>query len=146
MRPLKRVVLGRSMARPTPAISVDTNGDFADRKAEVSSSAMHIVRSFGDLTRADSIINCAGARLPMPSNPDEPPHQLRRTPVAVRIGRMQESAEMGYTIICKSCSNSTLNLQLALEARISRHLSLRGRGMRGKLVTATCSYSMVYAS
>ena len=44
------------MARPTPAISVDTNGDFADRKAEVSSSAMYIVRSFGDLTRADSII------------------------------------------------------------------------------------------
>src|SRR5438105_4968669 len=103
------MVLGPSMARPTPAISVDTNGDFADRKAEVSSSAMHIVRSFGDLTRAGSIINCAGARLPMPSNPDEPPHQLRRTRVAVRIGRMQESAEMGYTIICKSCSNSTLN-------------------------------------
>ena len=99
------------MARPTPAISVDTNGDFADGKAEVSSSAMYIVRSFGDLTRADSIINCAGARLPMPSNPDEPPHQLRRTPVAVRIGRMQELAEMGYAIICKSCSNSTLNLQ-----------------------------------
>src|SRR5437660_869059 len=65
----------------------------------------------------------------MPSNPDEPPHQLRRTRVAVRIGRMQEFAEMGYAIICKSCSNSTLNLQLALEARISRHLSLRGRGM-----------------
>src|SRR5439155_2049515 len=86
-------------------------GDFADGKAEVSSSAMYIVRSFGDLTRADSIINCAGARLPMPSNPDEPPHQLRRTPVAVRIGRMQELAEMGYAIICKSCSNSTLNLQ-----------------------------------
>ena len=65
--------LGPSMARPTPAISVDTNGDFADRKAEVSSSAMYIVRSFGDLTRADSIINCAGARLTMPRNPDEPP-------------------------------------------------------------------------
>ena len=109
------MVLGRSMARPTPAISVDTNGDFADRKAEVNSSAMYIVRSFGDLTRADSIINCAGARLPMPSNPDEPPHQLRRTPVAVRIGRMQEFAEMGYAIICKSCSsNSTLNLQLGV--------------------------------
>ena len=123
------MVLGPSMARPTPAIRVDTNGDFADRKAEVSSSAMHIVRSFGDLTRVDSIINCAGARLPMPSNPDEPPHQLRRTRVAVRSGRMQEFAEMGYAIICKSCSNSTLNLQLALEARISRHLSLRGRGM-----------------
>ena len=116
--PLKRVVVGRSIARPTPAISVDTNGDFADGKAEVSSSAMYIVRSFGDLTRADSIINCAGARLPMPSNPDEPPHQLRRTPVAVRIGRMQELAKMGYAIICKSCSNSTLNLQFGpLEAR-----------------------------
>ena len=69
----EKVVLGRSMARPTPAISVDTNGDFADRKAEVNSSAMYIGRSFGDLTRADSIIYCAGARLLMPSNPDEPP-------------------------------------------------------------------------
>ena len=67
------MVLGPSMARPTTAIRVDTNGDFADRKAEVSSSAMHIVRSFGDLTRVDSIINCAGARLTMPRNPDEPP-------------------------------------------------------------------------
>src|SRR5438132_7813108 len=34
--PLKRVVVGRSIARPTPAISVDTSGDFADGKAEVA--------------------------------------------------------------------------------------------------------------
>ena len=66
------------------------------RKVVAGSSAIYIIRSFGDLTRADSIINCAGARLPMPSNPDEPPHQLRRTRVAVRIGRMQELAEMGF--------------------------------------------------
>ena len=97
------------MARPTPAISVDTNGDFADRKAEVNSSAMYIVRSFGDLTRADSIIKLCRRTPPLPINPDEQPHQLRRTPVAVRIGRMQEFAEMGYAIICKPCSNSTLN-------------------------------------
>ena len=79
------------------------------------------------LRAANVILPCAD----LEPAPDEVTNNVGCRHSCGRIDRMQEFAEMGYAIICKPCSNSTLNLQLALEARISRHLSLRGRGMRG---------------